>query len=237
MVKNYVEIATRLIQKKYPKCNGAILAGSVVRDEATVTSDLDLIILDSRVDTAYRESFLFSEIPVEAFIHNEFTIREFFKKDADRARPSLPTMIVEGVVIKDCTLLSELKIEADELLENGPTPWNSIQIDFARYFITDLVDDLIGCSNEKELIFIAGALAEKLHEFYLRTNGKWIGQSKWIYRALRKVDVEFANEFATTFDEFYRLRDKVKIVELVDRVMKPFGGRLFDGFSIGKKYN
>lgn len=236
MTKNFKEIASCLVKEYYPNCAGALLAGSIVRREETETSDLDIVILDTNIEIAFRESFIFRDMPVEVFIHNEFTMREFFKSDAERARPSLPNMIVEGVVVRDCSLITDLKKEAAELLKNGPTPWNNIQIDFARYFITDLLEDFISCNNSNEFIFIAGALAEKAHEFYLRTNRQWIGQSKWIYRSLKNFDKEFADEFSITFDEFYKKREIEKVVQLIDRILEPFGGRLFDGFSLGKEF-
>lgn len=235
MAQNFIEIASRVVETYYPNCSGALLAGSVVRGEENETSDLDIVILDSNVETAYRESFSFDGMQVEAFIYNELTIREFFKSDAERARPSLPKMVVEGIVIKDCSLISDLKKEATELLENGPSQWDPLQVNIARYFITDLLDDFIGSTNSNELIFIASALSERVHEFYLRTNNHWIGQSKWIYRALKNADESFADRFASTFDEFYRFRDKEKVIEMVDHILKPFGGRLKHGFSIGKK--
>ena len=234
MSKNFFEIATHFINKNFPNCEGALLAGSVVRGESTDTSDLDIVILDSKIKTAYRESFMYSDIPIEAFVHSETTIRGFFKSDAGRARPSLPKMVSEGIFLRECDLLIELKSEAADLLKSGPVPWDAKEIDFARYFITDLLDDFIGCTNSNELIFITGSLAEKSHEFYLRTNQQWIGQSKWIFRALKNFDGGFADEFAIIFDEFYKTREKEKVVQLVERILEPLGGRLLDGFSVGK---
>lgn len=234
MIKNFFEVATHFVNKKFPNCEGALLAGSVVRGESTDTSDLDIVILDSSIKNAYRESFMYADIPIEVFIHGETTIRGYFKSDVERARPSLPKMVSEGIFLRECDLLIKLKGEAAELLKRGPVPWGEKQIDFARYFITDLLEDFIGCTNSNELIFITGALAEKSHEFYLRTNQQWIGQSKWILRALKNFDEDFANEFATIFDEFYMTREKEKVVQLVDRILEPFGGRLLGGFSVGK---
>ena len=48
-----------------------------------------------------------------------------------------------------------------------------------RYFITDTLDDFIGASKREEELFIANLLADLLHEYVLRVNGKWLGSSKW----------------------------------------------------------
>lgn len=51
-----IEAAHQFINKHFPNCQGALLAGSVVRGEATETSDLDIIIFDKNICAFYRES-------------------------------------------------------------------------------------------------------------------------------------------------------------------------------------
>ncbi|WP_404321805.1 hypothetical protein [Cytobacillus firmus] len=93
----------------------------------------------------------------------------------------------------------------------------------------------MGSSNRSEEFFIATALAELLSEFVLRTNRQWIGASKWVYRSLKDYDEEFANQFVKAFDIFYKTGNKGQVIELADNVLQPFGGKLFDGFSLGKR--
>ena len=96
------------------------------------------------------------------------------------------------------------------------------------------MDDFEGSTKPFESLFIAGALAEKSHEFYLRVNQQWMGQSKWVLRALRRSNPFFADEFAHAFNQFYKTGDKKAIITLVDSIMAPYGGRWFEGFSLGK---
>ncbi len=103
-----------------------------------------------------------------------------------------------------------------------------------RYFITDLKDDLVGSKDEFETILIVNELVAKLQEFYLLTNNQWIGKSKWIKRALKIYDPKFAIEFEKIILEFYSKRDKEVILSLIKRIIEPFGGYYFEGFSIGK---
>ncbi|WP_435368113.1 nucleotidyltransferase domain-containing protein [Neobacillus niacini] len=218
----------------YPNCHGALLAGSVVRGEATETSDLDIVIFDSNLKSAYRESVVEYGWNIEVFVHNLTSYKDFFKSDCERARPSLPKMVSEGIVIKDCGILDLIKHEANELLDKGPEEWSAATIKVKRYFITDALDDFIGCTNRAEEIFIANTLAELASEFVLRTNRQWIGTSKWIVRSLRNFDEKFAGHFVEAFAIFYKTADKNKVIELVDEILQPFGGRLFQGFSLGK---
>lgn len=69
----------------------------------------------------------------------------------------------------------------------------------------------------------------------LRTNNKWFGASKWIVRSLREYDTNFAEQFVAAFDTFYRSGEKDQVIKLVDEILAPYDGRLFDGFSIGRR--
>jgi hypothetical protein len=218
----------------FPNCHGALLAGSVVRGEDTETSDLDIVIFDGTLKSAYRESVIEFGWNIEVFVHNLTSYKEFFKSDYERSRPSLPKMVSEGIVLKDTGIIEPIKQKAKELLEMGPEKWSAETIRIKRYFITDALDDFIGCTNREEEIFIANTLAELISEFVLRTNQKWIGTSKWVIRSLRKYDEKFADRFVEAFDTFYKTGGKNKVIVMADDILEPYGGRLFHGFSLGK---
>lgn len=229
-----IEAAKRFIDKHFPTCQGAVLAGSVVRGEATDTSDLDIVVFDQNISSPYRESFIEFGWAIEAFVHNLTSYQHYFKMDFQNATPSLQRMVLEGIPLRDEGPLPFIKNEAKEQLEKGPEKWTEETIRTKRYFITDALDDFIGCTNRAEELFIANSLAELVHEFVLRTNGHWTGSSKWIIRSLKNFDVAFTEEFVDAFDTFYRTGDKSKVLLLSDKVLEPFGGRLFAGFSAGK---
>ncbi|MCA1322479.1 nucleotidyltransferase domain-containing protein [Bacillus tianshenii] len=230
-----MDAAQKFFGKHFPDCDGALLAGSVVRGEETETSDLDVVIFDKNLPSSYRESLIDFGWNIEVFVHNLISYKEFFKSDYERARPSMPRMVSEGIVLKDNGIMESIKNEAKELLAKGPEKWSTETIETKRYFITDALDDLIGCNNRAEEIFIAGTLAELVSEFVLRTNDRWVGASKWIVRSLREFDMEFADCFVEAFDDFYKTGNKNKIIQLVDGILESHGGRLFEGFSLGKK--
>jgi predicted nucleotidyltransferase len=93
-----------------------ILAGSVVRGEHTESSDLDIIIFDKGVYRSYRESLIVFDWPLEIFVHNLSSYKDFFRMDSERARPSLPRMVSEGIVLKDIGINDSIKKEANEIL-------------------------------------------------------------------------------------------------------------------------
>jgi len=231
---DHIEAANQFINKYFPNCQGALLAGSVVRGEATETSDLDIVIFDKSLSSSYRESLKEFGWDIEVFVHNLSTYKQFFKSDYERARPSLPMMVSEGIILKDEGVINDIKKEANDILDKGPEKWAEDTIKVKRYFITDTLNDFIGSSNRAEELFIANTLAELVSEFVLRTNGKWIGSSKWIIRSLRQYNEEFANILVEAFDLFYTKGEKQLIINLVNEVLQPYGGKLFEGFSLGK---
>ncbi|WP_106532008.1 nucleotidyltransferase domain-containing protein [Planomicrobium soli] len=233
--KEAKEAAAEFVDQHFPLCQCALLAGSTVRGEATISSDLDIVIFDEQISGSYRESFRENGWPIEVFVHNFRSYQAFFQSDCSRARPSLPTMVAEGTAIKGEVRLKAIKAEAEYLLEKGPEAWTEETIGIKRYFLTDLLDDFIGSSDRSEDLFIASALSASASEFVLRTNGRWIGQSKWIVRALRNFDQDYANNFTAVFNDFYRTGQKAEVIKLVDNILIPCGGRLFEGFSQGKK--
>lgn len=226
------EAAKLFVEKNYPDCDAALLAGSVTRGEATATSDLDIVVFIKEIPSAYRESLIAFGWPIEVFVHNLHSYKEFIESDVKRARPSLPRMIAEGLIIRENRFLPGLIDEAKAIIQKGPEELTRKEIDFKRYFITDTLDDFIGAKNKDEELFIANTLAEQLHEFVLRTNNRWIGKSKWIIRELKNFDPAFTERFVEAFQLFYRTGDKKRVEELADIVLKPHGGRLFEGFSI-----
>lgn len=229
-----VGAAKTFIQKHFPDCEGAILAGSVVRNEETATSDLDIVVFDQQCPASYRESFIELGWPIEVFVHNLNSYKLYFMSDCERARPSLPNMVAEGVILKGAEIMHPIKEEAKALLDKGPKEWTRETITLHRYFVTDTLEDFIGCGDRAEAIFIASSLAQKVSDFVLRTHNQWIGASKWLLRALTQYDAKFASRFVEAFDAFYKTGDKNKVIQLVDEVLEPYGGRLFEGFSLGK---
>jgi hypothetical protein len=229
-----IEAAKRFVLENFPTCQAALLGGSIVRGEETPTSDLDIVVLDEQLPTEYRESFIGHGWPIEVFVHNQVTIRRYFQSDCNRARPSLPRMVSEGIPLVNHPILPILKKEANTILRDGPPRWAAETITLKRYFLSDALEDFIGSTDRGESIFIANSIGESLHEFVLRVNGRWIGSSKWIVRALKEYDPHFADEYIDAFEQFYRSDDKKPVVKLVDSVLQAHGGRLFEGFSIGK---
>lgn len=100
--------ATRLLfEQRYPDADCLLLCGSIVRGEATVTSDLDIVVLYAELPHAYRESLMWEGYPVEAFVHSPSTLRYFFEQfDGPTGFPLLMQMVCESIEVPQATRLS-----------------------------------------------------------------------------------------------------------------------------------
>lgn len=228
-----ITAAQSFIHEKFSGCDMAFLAGSAARGEETKTSDLDIVIFDANKET-YRESFVMFGWRIETFVHNWKSYLEQFEVDRDNGRPILANMLFECIIIKDGGSAEKIKEQAGVYLSKGPTPLSEEYISASRYFIYDLLDDIIDSQNHEEALITINTLSLQLADFILRVNRQWSGRGKGLSRALKKYDQELCEQYFNALNRYYQNKDKQALVEFVNQIYQPLGGQLFEGFSQGK---
>jgi len=232
MVAGLVETTERIREEHFSGAEVVLLAGSIVRGEATAFSDLDLVVLYEKVECAYRKSFRAGGYPVEAFVHDEATLRYFMlEMDRPSGIPSLPQMVVEGIEVPRSTSLSRrMKDLARSVLEAGPPLLTEEELNRARYTITDLLDDLRAPRSHAELIAAGAQIYERLADFFFRANRRWSARGKAIPRRLKQVDERLGAELDHGFAEMFSKGDAGPVIDLAKRILAPYGGLLFEGY-------
>lgn len=224
--------ATEMFQQRFADAEVLLLAGSVIRGQGTAFSDLDVVVVYSRVDHAWRESFTHAGWPVEAFVHDPETLRYFYS-DVDGGVPSLAAMVSEGLEVPGPTAFSAaLKTEACAVLAAGPPCWNEHDLRKARYGISDLCDDLRGSSVLAELRAIGGRLYPELANFWMRAHGHWGASGKTIPRRLAVLDASLSARFEQAFGGLLAAGDPTGVLSLAEELLAPFGGHYFDGYRM-----
>ena len=157
----------RLCNEKYGDASAIYWAGSVVTGNYTSRSVLDLVIIFESIPNAYREAFVFEDWKIDAFIHDFETLTYFFEDiDLKSGIPALPQMIVSGKLITPSSSISkEIEHLAAKIIKQGPPHWDKEKIDNARFFITDLLDDIISAQNRSEQIASTSKLLRTTHNF------------------------------------------------------------------------
>jgi hypothetical protein len=226
-----LEAARGVWRERYAGARVLFLGGSVMRGEATEASDLDVVVVYERLPNAYREAFVYGGWPVETFVHDEGTLERFFEEDRARGVPSLMNMVGEGLEVPGASEFSaRWKRRARELLEAGPPPWGEEELTLRRFRLTDWVDDMKFPRSPEELVATGAWLYQDAAEFYFRARGLWSAHSKTIPRRLRQTDADFADRFLRAFDALFAEKRPEPAAALVEELLRPFGGLLFDGF-------
>ena len=226
-----MESAIEVIAVRYPHADAAFVAGSLMRSQGSVTSDIDLVVLHSKLVPAYRESFVFKGIPVEAFVHDPETLAWFLEQDRKEGHPALIGMLVEAVLIGPRQETAhDFKQRAEKIVAEGPPPLSNESLQRLRYAITDKLDDLEADRPPAEFIAIGSALYPLLAELVLRGHGRWNGSGKWIARLLNELDAALAQRFERAFLDLYIRSDAGPVLRLAEELLEQHGGRLFSGY-------
>lgn len=223
---------SKLVKDRYKDAKAVFWGGSLAQNRGTESSDLDLIIVFAFLPHAYREAFMYDGWKIDAFINDPNTLSYFFEQSrSGNGICGLAYMIVNGREIMEPTAFSnDIKKNAENILKIGPSLWDQNYIDRERFLITDALDDIIYPVSREEQVASAAWLLEALGQFYFRSQGKWCASGKSIIRYLYTDNPELATEFTKAFDRFFTTRDISGIEGLVQKILMPYGGLLWEGF-------
>lgn len=228
-IESAVAVAKAALASRFPSAMFAVVAGSIIRGEGTVTSDIDLVVVFERLDAAWREAFTADGFPVEAFVHDPETLNWFIDKDIDDGYPCIVHMIAEGRPLgPQIAHATALQAEAVEILSKGPAPLRGKRLDALRYEISDLLDDLRGKRTSAEIRAVSAKLYQPLADLTLLGRGAWTGRGKWIPRLLRNLDAQLFQRF----DDAFRLLAEGRsdaIIAFAESELERHGGSLFAG--------
>jgi hypothetical protein len=217
--------ARALVAERFPHARAAFLGGGVLSARRTATSDLDIVVLIDGPPAPFRESLHFRGWPVELFVHDRESVAVYFALDTRARKPSLARMIAEGVVLVDRGGAGAATEQARAVLAAGPPAPSPAELDWCRYAVTDLLDDLAGSTDDGETAVIGWTLWRHTAELALLLAGGWLGGGKWLLRELRAADPVLAADMVAA------MGDPQRLTALADRVLERAGGRRFDGFT------
>jgi predicted nucleotidyltransferase len=224
-------IALRLVTEQFPAARAAWLGGSVVRGNASPTSDLDITVLLDGPPAPMRKSLEYGGWPVELFVHTEKSLAYFSGKDQDRRQPTMMRLVGESLILLD-TDGSGVRLQQACLAEvaAGPAPLTRTELDLLRYTITNLLDDLSDAvGNERTAI--ASVLWQDAARLLLTGASHWSGTGKGLLREVVAYDSTRGTEHAEALMHGVRADDD-SLAEAVDDILAAYGGRLFDGFEL-----
>ena len=226
-----VEAAAQYVDAEHPGCLLAVLGGSAARGGHGPESDLDIVVVEPGESDLFRRIVRFRGWVVDCFILGESDYRDIFDEGLREANPSLQRMIAEGTVIRHAGRGLEIAEEARADLMCGPLPWSRTEIDDARNRLSETMADLMRSLSRDERRFIACRLALLAAEFALRTNRRWIGEGKHLYRRLRECSPELAARLGAALDALCARDDPEPLIAVSRSVLEPYGGELIVGYE------
>ncbi|GAA3643504.1 nucleotidyltransferase domain-containing protein [Microlunatus ginsengisoli] len=229
-----VATARELVVERFPQARQAWLAGSVVLGLATETSDLDIPVLLDAVEV-HRETLRYRGWPVELFVHTEASIHQFLALDLARRRPSLARMISTGVPLVSGTAGDGVRRECAAVLAAGPGFLDAVGLAYARYTLTDQLDDLAGGAAPPVRDAIAFDVWRGSAELLLACAGRWTGTGKWLVREVQALDEDDGSDYANRLhDGLHEALDgrPDALTVVADEILQQAGGRLGDGFYL-----
>ena len=180
---------------------------------------------------AYRQAFIYEQWPIDTFVMDEKSLLNFFESNVQKGAPGLLSRVAEGIEIPASSEFSKrLKEFAQQKLAHGPLRLTKDEIDKTRFLITDLLDDILHPAQAHEQMSAVMMLYAHLATFYLRSNNQWAAHGKVLVRRLEMYNPDTAYQFYYSFDHFFKTNDVQKIAVLVDDILAPFGGKLWNGF-------
>lgn len=232
MVPDPLETAKQALQQYYPDALGAFVGGSVMAGRGTATSDIDIAVLyDDRFEDVHRFSTTVNGWPVEFFVHSFKAQNYYFDMDRKRGMCVMPTLVSTGVIIpKPLEALEKQQEKARQIIENGPPPLTDVELEQRRYMLGDLLDDYTDASSAGQSNAILAQLHNLSGDLCLRGQGLWSGLGKALIRVMAEYDPEYAKNFQQVFEDAFAGGEKVPLVDFVEMILEPYGGRLRDGY-------
>jgi hypothetical protein len=228
-----VAAARALVAERFPDAVQAWLSGSVVLGRSTATSDLDVTVL-LRDTVVRRESLRWDGWPIELFVHTEDSVRAFVAKDVARRRPTMARLVATGVPLRDGPGGSDLQRECAAVVEAGPGLLPSAELDYARYSLTDCLDDLAGGGPPHALAAVAVLVWQQTAELLLASRGWWSGGGKWLVRELEACDQAHGSSYSPRLHDALRAAiagDPAPLTAIADEVLGSVGGQLWEGYA------
>ncbi|WP_132143555.1 nucleotidyltransferase domain-containing protein [Kribbella antiqua] len=230
------DVARRLVMEQFPSALAAWLGGSVVRGDASATSDLDITVLLDGLPAPMRRSIEYGGWPVELFVHTEASLAHFCEKDRQRRQPTMMRLVGETVILTD-TDGSGARLQQACLaeVEAGPSALTTAELDLLRYTITCLLDDLADASTDDVRTAIASVLWQDAARLLLTGVRRWYGTGKGLLRELSAYDAIHATNHAHDLPAGVRAAsagDSSTLIEHTEQILNLHGGRLFAGFEL-----
>ena len=215
-------VARELASSRYPAATSAILAESALGERRTLTSDLDLVVIEEGAESRW-EGFHGGRWPVELFVSDPEGWQRCVAKEVDDHRPLVLRITATGVPLTPNDTTRDLQLSAQRLLTRGPRPLTPSERSLQRRLLADLLDDFEGVPRGPEREFLIEAIFRQAAELWLMNNRQWLGWGKWLARAFNERCPELSSELALAVQAAHQ-GDPSRLLAVARLVLDDAGG-------------
>jgi hypothetical protein len=210
-----------------------IAAGSILRGEGDIYSDIDMYVL---FEGNYRQLVhkRFNGIAFQLFCNPLQRIPRYFKEERTRVEGGNSTahMIATGYVILDRDpRIAEIRQQAHEALQQPPHP-NPEMLQHFRYQAVDGLENVLDLreSDPDMAMIIMGETLTKMLRYYFLKQGQYIPRHKDYLKIIREDDPElaallhllFAAQDDSRYDILLQIADKtIEVREFFEYEWQP----------------
>ncbi len=225
----YIELAERFTAEHFPRASTVVIGGSTSRGSRTRTSDIDLLLIGDGLlpggEISAALTLEFEGEIFEVFAYTPEGFREWAERSIAQHRPVIVHMLVEGVLVRGGKEVDALRGRWRARLAAGPSV-DDHELEFRRYVITDVLDDLRDATDPLERQVLAATLFDRTAELMLLAAGRWIGTGKYLPRRLRELPATRVDAIALPY-----LRGEMDaFADAVENELVAAGGRMQAGF-------
>ncbi|GMQ55679.1 hypothetical protein AN1V17_00710 [Vallitalea sediminicola] len=216
------ELAIEL--KSIKEVEGILLFGSVQRGEARENSDIDLnVIVNCNESWNYKKRVC--GVLAEVYFSPYFQWEKLIKEDRNIA--VLRAFSTGTFIYKKESTIEQLKELATMVIEEGPKPLKSVQVANWRIKLSELLEDLMFLPEDSPQSYIlANNIINITMEAFCQLNNLWSVKLEKMLDYISKYNSELYKMIVN----FYKsnIFSISQVEEIVDIVLKPFGGRLLE---------
>ena len=198
---------------------GIIGAGSVMRGEGDLTSDIDLYVIFEG-DYRQLEHKFFNGVPCQLFCNPTQMMPRYFAEERGRLNngPTTAHMMASGIVILDRDpRIEQIREEARHALKLPPKP-NEDMLQLMRYHTVSALENMLDVREtdpDMAMLEIYNALPNMLNYYFLK-QGQYIPRHKDTLKQIRQHDPELAQlihnlftaDVEQRFDIFQEIAEK-----------------------------
>ena len=214
--------ARELVASRFPAATSVILAESALGERRTLKSDLDLVLIEEGAESRW-EGIHGGRWPVEMFVSDLDGWQRCVAREVDERRPLVLQITATGVPLTPHGTTSDMQLDAQRLLTQGPRPLTPSELSLHRRLLTDLLDDLEDVTHGPEREFLIEATFHEAAELWLAKNRLWLGWGKWLARALNERAPELSSELALAVQAAHQ-GDLSRLLAVARLVLDDAGG-------------